>query len=94
VPWWDTVRVNMSRGNSIAPQPEEMLQQEERDQNSSPQHCATASKAPTTAQQQDWTQAQPLLPRILNSCHQVDRFSKGHGNLASHSNPASLSGSQ
>lgn len=79
---------------SIVPQPEEALRQEERAQDSPPQHCAMASKAPATAQQQEWTQAQPLLPRILNSCHQVDRFSKGHCNLANHSNPASLTGSQ
>lgn len=79
---------------SIAPRPKETLWQEERDRDSSPHHCAMTSKAPATAQQQDWTQAQPLLPRILNSCHQVDRFSKGHSNLASHSSPSSLLGSQ
>lgn len=96
VPWWDTAHTYTSQGDSQRRLPAQIdaLEEEERDRDPPGHRSAPASQAPGTARQQGWTQAQPLLPHILNSCHQVEGFKKGHCHLATRSNPASIFGRQ
>lgn len=84
--WWDTAHMDTAHGNTQNHFPAQrdtsagLLSELLCHGQQNPSGCLATG--PDTSS--DFT-------TILN-CHQVGRFTKGHGNLASHSNPASLFG--